>query len=135
MTLPYGIQFLGDVTNAYQCLEEKVCIKAFQDSIPPKLAHLISAVSFLAIGYFAHLNTNNTLLGAGLAAGLLVSHIDPTCGSLPSLNRGALLPMSRNGSFALQKIYLVAALLGKQYGLPTGFFMGNALYHIVKENL
>ena len=95
MTLPNGIQFLGDVTNAYRSLEAKVCIKAFQDSIPPKFAHLISTVSFLAIGYFNHLNTNNTLLGTSLAARVLVSHAKPTSGEGSSLYKGVLLPMSR----------------------------------------
>lgn len=56
MSQPNGIRFLQEITNAYQSLETKVRIKALQDSIPKNLAHLISAVSFLAIGYFAHLN-------------------------------------------------------------------------------
>ena len=135
MTQANFISFLGEITNAYQSLETKVKLKTAHNSIPKASAHLISAVSFLAIGYFAHLNTNNTLLGAGFAAGLLVSYIDPTCGNLPSLNRSALLPMDQGGSFALQKIYLISALLGKQYGLPIGFFMGNAIFHMVRENL
>lgn len=129
------INFCSELVQTYQCAEKAVGLTDLQNKMPKNLAQLISAVSFVTVGYFAYINTNNAVLGAGFMAGLLVSYIDPTCGRLQSLNKGALLPMDQKGSFALQKIYLLAALLGKHYGLPTGFFMGNAFYHVIRENL
>ncbi|QVL57482.1 MAG: hypothetical protein KFB93_08930 [Simkaniaceae bacterium] len=135
MAQPNFINFCSEIARTYQSAETKIGLRGIQEAIPVGMAHLISAISFVAMGYFAHMNTNNTLLGAGFMAGLFVSYIDPTCGSLQSLNKGALLPIDQKGSFALQKVYLVAALLRRQYGLPTGFFMGQALFHMIKENL
>lgn len=41
MTLPNGIQFLEDVTNAYQCLEAKCASKLFKIASRQNL-HILS---------------------------------------------------------------------------------------------
>ncbi|MCP5505335.1 MAG: hypothetical protein H7A38_00430 [Chlamydiales bacterium] len=125
------IKFSNDLVKLYQKGEQKVGAKRLQDGLNEKVAHAISLASFVALGYFVSQTGDQRLLGAGFAAGLLFSYMDPTCGSLSSLTKGAVFPMDQKGYFAFQKVCSIAVFLGKDFALPTGFFAGNAFYHYV----
>lgn len=132
MTQTIVSKFFNETVQAYQEIEDKTGLKSLQNSIPSKYTHLTSIISGLAMGYFAYSNTDKALLGAGFTAGLILA-VAPIP-YFTSLKEGPLLPMSKNGSFALQKTFAVALVLGKHYGFPSGFFMGHAICHLIKEN-
>lgn len=127
------IKFSNDLVNLYLMAEQRVGAKCLQDGLNEKVSHLISLASFVALGYFVSQTGDQRLLGAGFAAGMVFSYIDPTRGKLPSLKKGAVLPMDQKGYFAFQKVCFIAVFLGKDFALPTGFFAGNAFYHYVAE--
>lgn len=124
-----GINFLSNLVDLYKSAEKAIGAKCIQDGLNNQIGHVVSIVSLIALGYFASQNSDKALLGAGFAAGMIFSWIDPTCGKIPSLQKGAILPMNQTGYFAFQKVCFVAMFFGKNFALPTGFFAGNAFYH------
>ncbi len=133
MEQPNFLNFFNELIQLYQGAERAVGLEKLQQKIPQSIAHLITGVSFVAMGYFAYQNSDKALLGCGATAGLIISFYDNQRVQTPQ--KGALLGMTNQDSFALQKIYLVATLLRKNYAIATGFFMANALVHAVLQPL